>query len=243
MIQRPQYNPRIVMGGGMKKDWVIWGGCVLLFGAGVIWGLMWTKKEFFYVQSIHDLAEIASSIATVAAVFIALTAWKKQLRAQADHDLARRVVVGAERFKKAALNLIIDSQFCCENASIQFADYNLIARIEAGIASRLAIFDEEIAAFEALLVEVRAIWGSELDTLFERVRGVASQSYESNKNFLMFLAESGNPDIPDGLEVEVHVFCDQLPELGLNGGPAEVSRVIADLASSADAYLKRRLRV
>lgn len=225
----------------MKKDWVIWTGCVLLFGAGVLWGLIWTKADFFHVQNIHDLAEIASSIATVAAVFIALTVWKKQLRAQADHDLARRVVVSIERFKRATLSLIVDAKFCCGNSSLQYADYPLIERIEAGITSRLSTFDDETSTFEGLMVEARAIWGTELDDHLGHLREIAARTYDSNRQFLIFLNESANPDLQETLEAEVDFVCDRLNALGLDGEPKNIYRGLNEFVAPADAYLKNKL--
>lgn len=67
----------------MKKDWVIWIGCVLLFFAGVVWGMIPDKSGFFIVESIHDLFEIFGAIATIIAAavgVIALTNWQSQFR-------------------------------------------------------------------------------------------------------------------------------------------------------------------
>ncbi|MCQ9423429.1 hypothetical protein NRB16_07830 [Pseudomonas sp. LJDD11] len=65
----------------MKRDWVIWGGCVALFGAGVIWGKISGGPDFFKVANIHDLFEILGATATVIAASVAVSAlsgWKGQ---------------------------------------------------------------------------------------------------------------------------------------------------------------------
>lgn len=67
----------------LKKDWVIWGGCVLLFAAGVVWGMIPDKKGFFVVTSIHDLFDIVGAIATTIAAAVAVAAlsnWQSQFR-------------------------------------------------------------------------------------------------------------------------------------------------------------------
>jgi len=77
----------------MKKDYVIWGGCALLFLAGAIWGMAWTPKEFFKVRSIHDALDIVAALATVLGVFAALyqlNSWRKQQASGNDHALAVR---------------------------------------------------------------------------------------------------------------------------------------------------------
>lgn len=65
----------------MKKDWVIWVGCISLFCTGAIWGMIPDKTGFFVVDNVHDLFEIFGAVATVitaAAALIALSAWRKQ---------------------------------------------------------------------------------------------------------------------------------------------------------------------
>lgn len=67
----------------MNRDWVIRGGCVLLFLSGVIWGMIPDKKGFFVVANIHDLFEIFGAIATAVAAWVgvvALTNWQNQFR-------------------------------------------------------------------------------------------------------------------------------------------------------------------
>lgn len=77
----------------MRKDYVIWGGCALLFVVGAIWGMAWTPKDFFRVQSIHDALDIVAALATVVGVFAALyqlSSWRKQQASGNDHALAVR---------------------------------------------------------------------------------------------------------------------------------------------------------
>lgn len=67
----------------MKKDWVIWTGCFLLFFAGVIWGMIPDKSGFFVVADIHDLFDMFGAVATAVAAavaVIALTNWQSQFR-------------------------------------------------------------------------------------------------------------------------------------------------------------------
>lgn len=90
----------------MKKDWVIWVGCASLFLTGVIWGGVSIPTEFFKVKDIHDLFEIASSGATVIAVCLAaagFNAWKLQILAASDHDLAKRAAIALHAYHAAVL--------------------------------------------------------------------------------------------------------------------------------------------
>lgn len=70
----------------MKKDSVVWLGCVLLFAAGVLWGMIPDKTGFFVVANIHDLFDILGAMATVIAAVVAvvaLTNWRSQFRHEA----------------------------------------------------------------------------------------------------------------------------------------------------------------
>ncbi|WDG77318.1 hypothetical protein PUP68_21655 [Pseudomonas chlororaphis] len=67
----------------MKKDWVIWTGCILLFFTGAIWGMIPDKSGFFAVENVHDLFDMFGAIATAVAAsvgVIALTNWQSQFR-------------------------------------------------------------------------------------------------------------------------------------------------------------------
>ncbi|TDV60142.1 hypothetical protein EC915_113107 [Pseudomonas sp. LP_7_YM] len=79
----------------MIKNRLTWLIGLMLFAAGMIWSQSF-PKDFFRVQSIHDLFEIFSSAATVIAVLIAwatMSSWRKQAQAEYDHALARDLVV------------------------------------------------------------------------------------------------------------------------------------------------------
>lgn len=70
----------------MNRDLVIWLGCILLFVAGVIWGMIPDKKGFFVVPNIHDLFDILGALATMiaaAVAVVALTNWRSQFRHEA----------------------------------------------------------------------------------------------------------------------------------------------------------------
>jgi hypothetical protein len=227
----------------MKKDWVVLGGCALLFGAGIVWGQMWPKKDFFAVADIHDLAEILSSMATVAAVFIAMTAWRKQLRAQHDHDLARRIAIAGERFKRVTLEIVVDAHFCGTNSNLQYSSESLIERIRSNLRDRMTAHDAEMSSLNATLLEARALWGDQLDKAYEEIFSVSKGAYYCVNHFIGFLNESGNPDHQDGMEARITKFDEELSRRGLTGGPDDISEKISSMTSTADRFLKHKLRV
>ena len=70
--------------------------CLGIFFIGVIWIELIFLSDFWKVENVHDLFEIFGAVATSGAVLIALmtmNSWKQQAKAEADHELARRVVI------------------------------------------------------------------------------------------------------------------------------------------------------
>lgn len=75
--------------------------CLGVFGAGVIWSKLVLGGDFWKVDNIHDLFEIFGAAATSGAVIIALVtmnSWRRQAKAEADHELARRTVIALRRY-------------------------------------------------------------------------------------------------------------------------------------------------
>jgi hypothetical protein len=88
----------------MRRDWVVWLGCFLLFCCGVLWAQIRVATDFFKVDSVHDLFDIGGVLVTVAAVIVAFRGigeWRNQGIATADHDLARRLLVELYRYREA----------------------------------------------------------------------------------------------------------------------------------------------
>ncbi|NMX94733.1 MULTISPECIES: hypothetical protein [unclassified Pseudomonas] len=67
----------------MKRDWVIWGGCFLLFVTGSIFGAPFAAGSSNLAGSIEKIMSFFASIATIVAAgmaFLALNQWKKTFR-------------------------------------------------------------------------------------------------------------------------------------------------------------------
>lgn len=63
------------------RDKIIWVGCISLFGAGFIAGRIVGSSQFFEVDNIHDLFEIAGAAATLVAAVVAIGAlgsWRNE---------------------------------------------------------------------------------------------------------------------------------------------------------------------
>lgn len=150
----------------MRKDWVVWCGCALLFSAGAIWGGVRLDIQFFKVANIHDLFEIFSSAATVAAVFLAfagVNAWRQQLGAESDHALAQRVAVASLKYKEISKSAFSDAQFCLLqfDAGREMVPVGVLELYIPGFEARLKRNQESKAEFLGVLQECRAIWGKE----------------------------------------------------------------------------------
>lgn len=226
----------------MNKDWVVWVACFLLFAAGCVWAEIPIPNNFFKVANVHDAFEIGSSAATVAAVFIALTTWKKQMRAQADHDLARRLLVTANRFKNETFLVLIDTQFCAANDVLQYSEWTLIERIQTNLRARLDSHNEAKSAFQADLLEARALWEGVMDRTYQGLLEVGSNAALCINHFLIFLNESGNPNIQEPLADSLESYSAYLSLEGFDSDPASISSKLDEMTAEAEAALKVRLR-
>ncbi len=162
----------------MKSDWVIWSGCTLLFCAGAVWGGVTLNMNFFKVANIHDLFEIFSCVATVAAVclaFYSVNAWRKQVSAEADHNLAHRVAVAALKYKENSRAAFNDAQFAITQfkygregfpaALLESYVVNMEARLQKNLDARVD--------FLADLLEARAIWGHDFHKKYDELISLA----------------------------------------------------------------------
>ncbi|MCS4312962.1 hypothetical protein M2397_003265 [Pseudomonas sp. BIGb0381] len=212
----------------MRKDWVVWCGCALLFGAGAIWGGISLDIQFLKVANIHDLFEIFSSAATIAAVFVAfagVNAWRQQLGAESDHALAQRVAVASLKYKEVSKSSFNDAQFCALqfNVGREMLPVEILELYIPGFEARLEKSQESKAEFLGVLQECRAIWGkdfsdnydiliSQTDTFYNVVSALCQwarmspenqmiKSYEStlSRNYKRFEREGWLTKTPDQL--------------------------------------------
>jgi hypothetical protein len=148
----------------LNKDWVVWCGCALLFCAGAVWGGGKIEIEFFKVANIHDLFEIFSSAATVAAVFLAfagVNAWRKQISAQSDHALAHRVAVAALKYKETTCSAFDDALFSVTqfHFGVEELPDGFLDRYIENMEDRLLRNNVVKSEFLAVLLDARAVWG------------------------------------------------------------------------------------
>lgn len=158
----------------MKRDWVIWIGCVLLFSAGVVWGLIQLKHDFFIVSDVHDLFEIIASGATTFAVCVAVVqvnAWRKQLKATTDHDLARKLLISIYRYKEAIKSvrhpLILNSETAPNKNEDPSTDpgFERFLGLCRAYDRRFKVSEEIRILLLSELIEADVIWGPELRDL------------------------------------------------------------------------------
>ncbi|HCV38502.1 MAG TPA: hypothetical protein DGQ94_07235 [Pseudomonas sp.] len=153
----------------MKKDWVIWWGCAGLFGAGVVWGLLHAKTNFFEVENIHDLFEIFAAMATIAAVTLAaigVNAWRKQVHDTADHELARKILVGiyeyVEAIKSVRHPMVMEYEIAPGPGEKSFTDPDLerFAEEVRTYQRRLTRTEPIRAKLFSYSIEADAVWGA-----------------------------------------------------------------------------------
>lgn len=147
----------------MKKDWVIWGGCFLLFFAGVIWGMIPDKAGFFLVENVHDLFEIVSAIATVAAAifaYFAWNSWRSQFALQEGFKAATEVCALMSEVGSLC-RLLEFAAMNCEPRPGNLSDEDVVKIIESRDETQRR-WDDVLIRFANSFYAVEALCGEEI---------------------------------------------------------------------------------
>lgn len=173
----------------MRRDWVVWLGCGCLFFAGAIWGHLLPSSTFFVVANVHDLTEIVAACATTFAVVLALiglSAWKGQVIATSDYELARRSIVLIEKCKFSMPNFV----------SLAGSVALLVShRVEPtpGMVSEaqeeMNLLGKMHAEFRAVEFESRAAWGDSCAQLFEPIFDLSERCQSMLRLYLQWSRE------------------------------------------------------
>lgn len=230
----------------MKKDWVVWLCCFLLFIAGALWAGWKPPVDFFKVTDIHDFFEICSSVATVFAVVLAalsVNTWRSQIGAQTDHDLARRLAVVALSYKDSCLVSWIDADFCFKNkdAKVSVWPDGLRTGVIEGLERKMEAGRKSRSELLALLLEVRAIWGVKKANEYDAVLNFSEQCHSVVRDFIVLNSGVGAEDYR---QARYHEIADAEADFigqGFVAGPIKVSERIALLAAEADKSLAMKL--
>jgi hypothetical protein len=182
-----------------------------------------------FQTSITLAKDIVTILATVTATIIAyagLQTWKKQLRANAEYDLARRALIAVYKVRDAVNNcrIFIDPREHIEEAKKQ---HNL----------QIAKVDDSTSSLAVELLEAEAVWGDEKNfhEKFENLYKAASYMKSSIWNYysdktpenvkdnyffqIFYSPPQGKGDIDILLETSVYEIEDLLrPKLKLRRG-------------------------
>lgn len=230
----------------MKQDWVIWTGCGLLFCAGAIWGGGRLDIAFFKVANIHDLFEIFSSLATVAAVFLAFSgvnAWRQQLGAQSDHALAQRVAIAALKYKEISRSAYDDALFSVTQFryGLESVPESILDRYIAGMEDNLKANKNSKAEFCAVLLESRALWGAGFSEKYDELLALTDDFYGCIQVFIKWARLDPNDSFIQAFQSAMQRHYDYFERQEWLIPIAEKLPKFDELTRSADAELRKKL--
>ncbi|MDT9673888.1 hypothetical protein F6R97_04370 [Pseudomonas sp. JV414] len=154
----------------MKRDWVVWLGCVSLFGAGVVWGAIPKGTEFFDVKNVHDLAEIIGSLATAAALIFAVagySAWKKQVVETSDHELAKRASLSFRKYRTVLPDAFRITSGLMERINFQVSYRETPHELLEVVNEELSNLKNISTEVHSLALECRSSWGESVWPAFQ----------------------------------------------------------------------------
>ncbi|KGU84857.1 hypothetical protein [Pseudomonas mediterranea] len=227
----------------MRRDWMVWLGCFLLFGCGAVWAMVPLNISFFEVNSIHDLFDMFSSAATVYVVVFGVELWRRQVSGQADLELARKVAVLALRIKEASLEAWIDAKFSINQHGygLNSLGAELMDKISQRMGERLKIRESLQIDFLLVLQEARAIWGVDFS---KKYNGIIKLYFECNRCSKAYLSwvDTSEPNFSrkqfSQTIAEVH---DYLSKVGFFNAEGRMEKEINHLTLAADLALEKKM--
>lgn len=152
----------------VMKDKIVWLACLLLFSADFVGGKLSGQSDFYKVASIHDFFDIVGVFVTFAAAIVALyglNTWRKQGKAVADHELARRLVVALRVYQEGLVRNWTYAQHSI--AKIESSEWIASEGREnywVGVYERrLKDAKEASMALEPLRIECSEFWSGEFE--------------------------------------------------------------------------------
>lgn len=227
----------------MKDIVVIWGGCLLLFGAGAVWAMVPLNIEFFVVENVHDLFEIFSSAATVFVVVFGFQLWRRQVNGQADLELARKVAVHALRIKEASLEAWMDAQFSINQHAFgpNSLGVELMGKITEVMVDRLKVRESLQIDFLLVLQEARAIWGVEFSKKYNKIINLYFECNRCSRAYLSWVDTSGSDISKKQLSQTIQEVSNYLSILGFLHAEGRMEKEINRLLSDADLAVEKKM--
>lgn len=225
-------------------DLVVWGGCLLLFGAGVVWGGGKVELDFFKIASIHDLFDMFSSAATVFVVVFGFQLWRRQVNGQADLDLARKVAVHALRVKEASLEAWMDAQFSINQQAFgpNSLGVELKGKITEVMHDRLKTRESLQIDFLLVLQEARALWGIEFSKKYNKLVRLYFECNRCSRAYLSWVDSSGSESSKIQCSQTIQYVSSYLSTLGFLHAEGRMEKEINHLISDADLAVEKIMR-
>jgi hypothetical protein len=158
----------------MRRDWAVWLICFLLFGCGAVWAEIPIKSNFFTINNVHDLFEILGALATIIAVCVAaagINAWRWQLRATSDHDLARKLLISIYKYREAIKRIrhpvVMTSETSADDNEKRSIDPEVerFQGLSKAYSRRFKAAEDIRIILLSDLLEADVVWGDKLRTI------------------------------------------------------------------------------
>lgn len=200
----------------MKRDWVVWFGCVMLFFSGVVWGGLTLDTKFLKIDSLHDLFEIAGAIATCVAVYIAAT-WKRQLGSTRDYELARGFSVLSLKYKDAVIGIWEVADSCVAQIEQgEFISEPLRSAVSISFNARVELTEALRREVQGQMDECRAVWRNDVEKDFSKVFVFETNCSSCAKTYLSVIGHSVQGGSAVAARVSIRKYRQYFIELGLS---------------------------
>lgn len=217
----------------MKKDWVIWVGCISLFGAGAIWGATLNGIKYFQIKDIHDLAETLAGFATVIGVIVAVVgynSWKAQSMAEADHQLSKKTLAAIRNYQPLAVDIFSMAKKLSEHMRTQLS-YQESEKHWETVRLNLQLFKISHSEIYAAAFECKDFWDAEIWDKFDEVFSLTERCKTTVEYFILW----SNKELPDQSR-------ERIADMGVSAFDV-VKMFVGSDKEEIEFYLKERFEV
>ena len=229
----------------MKKDCVVWGGCLLLLGAGAVWSPL-LIDAFAHSQSVLDaLADAATVFGVVAASAVGiagLRVWRHQLFAAQENDIARRGLTSLYKLRNAIRAVrnpyIADFEMALEPGKevTSFVDATSFGTIQA-YNNRFQNVWQARTEIDALMLEAEVIWGDSLSDLYSKLFSLQHQLY----TYLDVYCKAINPDITEDMRIRYAQIRDANTDVLYEGKDDPFTQDLNSAISTVEDFYRSKL--
>lgn len=207
--------------------------------------------DMTYMETITTIKDIILAICAVVGACVAyrgLGTWQRQLKGQVEYDLSRRLLIGLFKYRDAINGVRNSITFSYEmpdppeeQAKNMNQDQIKFYRLAKAYGVKWDRVIEQKTLLYADRIEAEAIWGSDLNNLFNNIFKLENELFEQIRHYLEIM----NPDVSAPSKVASYEYLNSKRDIKYDSSYYKTDDYKQDLITAIaeiESYLKPKLR-